>query len=169
MNSETSEDIAAKAKYTLLTNISFVQRMDEGIRLHCHALLLSEGSFGLFQKDYSLRGFGTEAGWEVFNMWLDKDKHFPFSFHPHEDQSTIFLGKDGPKPLFSGNVLTLKDGTAFFLQADTSSRPIDIYEQTGDICKVWEILYQKTAEYWHAPYMPRLVYGPPNSNEKRRY
>jgi len=162
------EKIESEAKYTLLTNIQFIQRVGDDMRLNCHAVLITEGGFGMFGKSYSLRGFGTEAAWDNFQMWLDKDKHFPFAFRQHEDHSSVMLTDGDPKPLFSGNILTFKNGMAFFLQADTSSKPIDVYEQTGDICKVWEVLYRKTAEYWHAPYMPRLSYGPP-STEGFRY
>jgi hypothetical protein len=169
MNSEELETVEREAKYTLLTNIQFVERVGSGIRLHCHAILLSEGSIGFIEKFYSMRGFGTEAAWEVFDIHLEKETHFPFTFTPYEDPSTVMLSEKGPKPIFRGNILKLKDGTEFFLQEDDSERPIDVYEQTGDICKVWEVLAQKTATYWHAPYMPRLVYGPPNPNDFRRY
>jgi hypothetical protein len=152
-----------KAKYTLYTNISFVQRADDGLRLNCHALLLSQDAIGLFGPSYTMRGFGTEAAWEVFQLWLEKDKHFPFTIAPFEDQSNVILKDDGStKALFGGNMLTLKDGTKFFLQADDDTRPIDVHEQTGDILKVWEVLERKVAEYWHAPNMPRLLYRTPH-------
>lgn len=149
------------AKYTLLTNISFIERQGDSLRINVHALLVSEDETGILGPNYTLRGFGTEAAWDTFMLWLDKDKQLPFALHTAEDHSTVMLSGDGTtKPIFSGNVLTLKDGTEFFLQTDDSSRPIDVYEQIGDICAVWDVLYEKTGEYWHAPYMPRLQYGP---------
>lgn len=161
------EEVERETKYTLLTNIQFVQRTNDNMRIGCHALLFTEGGIGMFEKDYSLRGFGTEAAWDVLKIWLDKDKHFPFAIDPRDSQVAMIMRKDGMKPIFSGSNVTLKDGTEFFLQADDSSRPLDVYKQVGDICHVWEVLYRKTAEYWHAPYMPRLTYGPPSMAERR--
>lgn len=161
------EEVERRTKYTLLTNIQFVQRTNDNMRIGCRALLFTEGGIGMFDKDYSLRGFGTEAAWDVLKIWLDKEEHFPFVIEPAADPSCVMVSESVAKPIFSGSHLMLKDGTGFFLQSDDSSRPLDVYEQVGDICHVWEVLYRKTAEYWHAPYMPRLTYGPPSMAERR--
>ena len=152
-----------KAKYTLITNISFVQRDGaDRLRLDCHALLVVEEGMSIFGPNYTIRGFGTEAAWEVFQLWLEKDKHFPFTIEPYADPSSVMLKEDGTtKPIFAGNVLALKDSTRFFLQADDDTRPLDVHKQMGDVLKVWSILERKVAEYWHAPNMPRLLYRTP--------
>lgn len=153
----------AEANYTLLSNISFIQRESDNMRINVHALLVTEDEDFILGPSYTLRGFGTEAAWDTFNLWLDKDTQLPFSLQTTECNSHMILSDDGEaKPIFRGNALILKDGTNFFLQAHDSSRPIDVYKSTGDICKVWEMLFDKTAEYWQAPYMPRLQYGPPS-------
>src|SRR5277367_5809198 len=99
-----------QAKYTLITNIQFFQRINpvrDNLRINCHALLFSEGEFGIMSKVWTLRGFGTEAAWGVFQLWLDKDTHFPFTLVPVEDHSSVILHNDGNvKPIFSGTMLT---------------------------------------------------------------
>lgn len=150
-----------EAKYTLITNVQFIQKQNDDLRINCRALLVTEESSGILGPSWTLRGFGVEACWDVFQLWLDKDRHFPFKFETTESRSAVMLTEITVKPLFSGNLLTFKDGTQFFLQADDSSRPIDVHVQHGDICGVWDILAQKTALYWHAPFMPYLQYGPP--------
>ena len=151
-----------ETKYTLLTNISFIQR--DNLRVNCHALLISEGNGDSFLSEgCTIRAFGTEAAWDVLSIWLEKDKHFPVSITPADSiRSTVMLtSSDDIKPIFSGYVLKLADGTSFFMQSDDSSRPIDMHEQEGDILKVWKILERKVAEYWDRPRMPRLIYRPP--------
>lgn len=158
-NSESSGLKRGEEKYTLLTNINSVQR--GAIRLHCQAILLSEGSIGMFEPTYSIRGFGTEAAWEVFDMRFPPDA-FPYTLAPFVDPSYLMLRDDGETyPIFTGNILTMQDGAKFDLYAADSKRPLDIHVSTdGDITKVWEILAEKTRLYWDAPYMPSLSYAP---------
>lgn len=159
-----------KTKFTLITNIQFMHR--DNFRVNCHALLICEDDSKEFlSTGYRLRGFGTEAAWDVMSMWLDKEKHFPFSFTPAQDRSSGFLSQDGKsvRPIFSGNTLRFKDGTEFFLQAADDSLTIDVHTQIGDIREVWRVLYVKTALYWQSPYMPRLRYGPPTFTVPKVY
>lgn len=142
-----------KARYTLLTNVSFLQDNDSRrLRIYCRAVLISEG-VGDKVSGYhtTIRGFGTDASWDNFCLYLEDDK-LPFTLTPASDPSKLM----GEKPIFAGNLLTLSDGTAYFLQCDDYNRPIDIHTQTGDICRIWDILKEKVAEYWHAPNMPVL-------------
>lgn len=155
MNNESGLQ-RGEEKYTLLTNLHFVQHGN--LRTFCRALLLSEGSIGLTEPIWSVRGFGTEAAWEVFNMWLSKDA-FPYTLTPFEDRGHLFILEDGTtRPIFQGNTLRFKDGTTFVLQAGDSSSPIDVHVQHGDICSVWRLLAEKAIEYWDAPYIPHLEY-----------
>lgn len=157
-NSESSGLKRGEEKETLLTNIRCVQFVN--VRLHCQAILLSEGSIGMFEPTYSIRGFGTEAAWEVFDMRFLPDA-FPYTLTPFVDPSYLMLPDDGEAyPIFTGNILSLQDGTKLHLYASDSKRPIDIHVQNGDITKVWEILAEKTRLYWDAPYMPSLSYAP---------
>lgn len=156
---ETSGLARGEEKETLLTNLRSVQFGD--INLHCHALLLSEGAIGLTLPSYTVRGFGTEAAWEVFHMHFGPDA-FPYMLEPFENKMYQLLRDNGrTEPLFSGNILTLANGTKFELYSANNTRPLDIHvQQHGDICRVWEILAEKTREYWDAPYMPSLSYAP---------
>lgn len=152
-------------KHTLLTNIGFIQDGASGIRMDSHALLISEPtepSDGIFGELHTLRGFGIDGAWPVFTYWLDAEKQLPFTLHSASDPTKIFISDDGTeRPLFGGTVLTLKDGRQFFLQADAPERPLDVHTQTGSIGDIWDMLAQKTAEYWHAPCMPALQWVTP--------
>lgn len=158
-NSESSGLKRGEEKFTLLTNIDAVAHGN--VRLHCHAILLTEGGVGIFEPIFSIRGFGTEAGWEVFDMRF-RPEAFPHTLTPFVNPDYLMLKDDGEAyPIFTGNILTLQDGTKFDLYASDLKRPLDIHVSTdGDICKVWEILADKTREYWDAPYMPSLNYAP---------
>lgn len=158
-----------KVKYTLITNLSFVQLQGTNLRLDCHALLVTEDAGSAIGPSYTLRGFGTDPAWPVFTYWLEKDA-LPFELARADSAgSAVILGQDGAeKPLFQGALLRLKGEQEFFLQTDSSERPLDVHEQEdGDIMAVWALLYDKVAEYWHAPYMPRLTYGPPSKAGNR--
>lgn len=157
-NSDSSGLKLGEEKYTLLTNLREVGFGD--IRLFCQAVLLSEISGSVIGPHWSIRGFGTEAAWHNFMIHLNQDA-FPYTLIPFVNLDYLILPDDGePYPLFTGNILTLLDGTKFHLYASDSKRPIDIHVQNGDICKVWEILAEKTRLYWDAPYMPSLSYAP---------
>lgn len=158
-NSESSGLKRGEEKETLFTNIRCVQHGN--VRLHCQAILLSEGSIGMFEPTYSIRGFGTDAAWEVFDMRFHPEA-FPYTLTPFVDPSYLMLRDDGEDyPIFTGNILTFQFGMRFELYASDSKRPLDVYTQEhGDICKVWEILADKTREYWERPLMPSLTYGP---------
>lgn len=155
-NSETSG--LKREKYTLLTNIREVGYKD--VRLFCNAVLLSEVSSGMpAGPHWTIRGFGTEAAWHNFMIHLAPD-HFPYTLTPFENQMVQILRENGrTEPIFTGNVLTFADGTEFKLYAAQNNKPIDVYVQHGDITKVWDILADKTREYWDAPYMPHLSYS----------
>lgn len=158
-NSESSGLKRGEEKYTLLTNIREVGFGD--VRLFCQAVLLSETSGSVIGPHWSIRGFGTEAAWHNFMIHLRPDA-FPYTLTPFVNPDYLMLKDDGEAyPIFTGNLLTLQDGTEFKLYASDSKRPLDIHVSTdGDITKVWEILAEKTRLYWDAPYMPSLTYAP---------
>jgi hypothetical protein len=146
--------------YTLFTNISFVQHGE--LRVNCHALLISEVKNTGCIDGFSLRGFGVEPAWDVFKVWLDEEKHFPYTMEPREKimSHMMVTGEHGLKPIFHGYKLRFADGLEFFVQTETSSHPIDEKFFVGDICEVWRQLPGKVASYWHAPYMPCLDHHP---------
>jgi len=155
---------------TLVTNLKFVQA--EPFRLDCSALIVEENIDGIFDhKLYTrIRGFGPDGAWPVFTQWLKKEQ-LPVEFVGGvSDQSKLMMGEDGnTTPLFSGSMLKLGDGTSYFLQAEDGTRPLDIIHNLEDYDLIWRILERKAAEYWRAPYMPSLRWGPPMREGLRRY
>jgi hypothetical protein len=153
-----------EAKYTLLTNIGFMQSEQvEGLRLWCHAILLTQDpdpKSAIFGPTYTMRGFGTDPAWPVFSWFLTAE-HFPFKIvNKVHDPTHIVLGEDGSeKSLFRGSFLTLANEQKFFLQAEDMKQPLDVYRH-NDILKIWEVLPLKVAHYWDAPNIPLLNYVP---------
>jgi hypothetical protein len=135
------------------------------LRLGAHALLIEEGAPSFGDPVDRLRGFGTDAGLDIFTHHFAPGS-LPFQIEGGvADQTRIMLGeKDGEqtmRPIFSGSILKFSDGWSFFLQTEHSDQPIDVYKNVGDIEKVWEVLAERVAHYWHAPYMPVPQWMPP--------
>lgn len=153
-----------KTKYTLLTNIDFVQLQQPHIplRLDCHALLIEEGTFGFGGPVNRLRGFGTDGAWPVFSYWLEDGKiEYTLTQKQQDNSKLVLTAEDKLEPLFLGAVLTFGKGPSLFLQYSDAKQPIDVHKQTGKVLDVWSRLFDKTARYWQAPHMPRLIFGPP--------
>lgn len=151
------------AKYTLITNINFVQ--NGNIRMESHALLIEEGISVFGEESPRLRGFGTDPAWPVFTHFLDRSLHFPVALREAVGSNAVMLGHDGTmKPLFGGAVLRLGEQSEYFLQVDDERCAIDVveYPKGIDIDEVWRDLVRKTARYCRTPYMPTLQWGPPN-------
>jgi hypothetical protein len=146
-------------KFTLITNLQFVTV--RGVRTFCHALLVTENDKGLFGPSYTVRGFGTEGAWPVFDIRIAKED-LPFALAEAHSADKLWLKEDGTaQPLVSGAILSFKSGLDLQLVTATDEKPIDVTHYT-EIIEVWQAVWRKTAEYWHMPNMPRLVYGPPS-------
>lgn len=171
-------------KYTLLTNLDFVQTGD--LRLQCNALLIEEGCEDLpgMSVNNRLRGFGSDPAWPVFTQWFkpitvsrngaavpDDDTPFYTFEHGIKSDGAQFLSHDGTmRPLFQGTNLIMTGAMpdsslqryGYFLQLSKDEHPLDVhFHPNSNIREIWEVLNRKTAEYWHMPYMPMLNYGPP--------
>ncbi len=156
-------------KYTLITNIHFVQIGQT--RMEARALLIEEGVIVFGEESPRLRGFGTDPAWPVFTHYLGKSIHFPATMRESHSDNSILLSHDGTtKPLFGGVLLRLGGQSEYFLQVEDDEFPIDIveYPKGTDIGVVWNDLFQKTARYWHSPYMPSLQWGPPDTRRVYR-
>lgn len=141
------------AKYTLITNVNFVQ--NGNIRMEAHALLIEEGITVFGEESPRLRGFGTDPAWSVFTHYLDRSIHFPVTMREAHGSNAVMLGQDGAtKPLFGGAVLRLGEQSEYFLQVDDGRCAIDVaeYPKCTDIDEVWRDLVRKTARYCHTPY-----------------
>ena len=152
----------------MLTNIDFADV--NGLRLNCNAVLIEENLDDFFGEGacQRIRGFGPDAAWPVFTLWL-KPEQLPFTVTPGEDNSKLLMG-DGdapPRPLFSGNLLKFTDGLSIFLQASKAQYVLDVYEST-EILNVWDVLDEKVQEYWDAPNMPHLAWYPPKTVKRWR-
>lgn len=133
-------------KYTLLTNLRFITL--NGVRTFCHALLITQDdnpviSFG--GSNYSIRGFGTEAAWPVFDMALAKED-LPYSLTTAASDNVLVIAHDGStKLLRTGTIMTFKSGLSLVLESDAASKPIDVTYEEDDISEVWRMLWVKTA------------------------
>jgi hypothetical protein len=160
-----TREVSAKTKYTLLTNIDFVNF--RGLRLDCTALLVELGANGIFEPVDRIRGFGPDQEWPVFKMFLAKE-HLPFTIQTAEDKSKMFLSDDGGmKPIFTGNQLILANKEAMFLQAQKENQPLDVFECVGKIERVWAMLIEKTHLYCDTPNMPFLSWHEPTYRPRR--
>lgn len=165
MNDEQVKEIVSETQHTLFTNISFASVHGSNLRLDCSSLLLEVGTLGIFDKHNQLRGFGPDPAWPVFTFYLPNGE-VTYTIDSAEDKSKLIIGagkEAQTKPLFSGSILTIKNGPALFLQVENPEHPLDIFKSTGDIDKVWFELETRVAKYWRAPYMPHSSYGPPGS------
>jgi hypothetical protein len=153
-----------QTKYTLYTNIAFIQQSgDNGIRIDCHALLIERDcqTMGIGPAN-RIRAFGNDPAWQVFTYWHRKDV-LEVKFESAEDQQHIFIGADNkPKPLFTGSHFIITDGPDFFVQSENPSQPLDVFEH-ADIERVWAELEVRCAKYCRTPYMAHSKYGPPGS------
>lgn len=133
-------------RYTLITNLSYVW-LNEEMRLHCNALLLSaQAALGgpEYGLNFSLRAFGTEAAWDVFDMPLPTDEH-----RLERIGDADFLTLSGPAG---------QRGIRLLRNTDAAPRVDQIVgpSGTGTITKVWEVLRVRTRQYWDAPNFPTL-------------
>jgi hypothetical protein len=154
-------------KFTLLTNIDFVQDMASLMRLNANALLLTQNAdprAGIFGPNYSLRGFGTDCYSEIFNLSLASTE-FPYAIEsPVADETKLFLGLGGePRPIFAGSILRL-GACLFFLQHADREQSIDVFEN-DEIEPVWRTLRSNVAKFWPYPY---ITYGHQISAEAMR-
>lgn len=158
--------------YTLITNIDFVTLVGKQLRMNCHALLISEKdkspnaiSFG---NSNTLRGFGLDPGWDVFQYWLSDDA-LPWELKSAQDNSKVFMSGKGKTqkitPLFSGQILKFKTGEEFFIQVHNSKFQIDVLETDAFISDVWKELIIRTDKYWDRPFRPYVVNNRPHIME----
>ena len=160
-----------KPKYTLLTNISFVQlnKVPIPLRLWAHAVLIVEDyKEQAFGPDLKIRGFKTDSYNEIFSLYLTKES-FPFKLDTKvSDPHIVFISDNQPepKPLFAGTLLELNDGNSLYLDIECREKPLDVQE-FDDILKVWEALPHKVEDYWQAPYMPTTGQKRTNGTTRR--
>lgn len=144
--------------FRLLTNIQDANL--NGIRLHCHAVLL-EHPLGLSMErsqEGRIRGFSTSGSAAVFTFDL---RCGPFDYEIEEGQSPhIFIGHEGKtRPLFSGFLLTFKDGTLLQLLSPYDGGPLDVSEY-DEVTEVWKDLPARVMSHWGAPNAPVTLHLP---------
>lgn len=150
-------------KLTLLTNLQFLVFNDA--TLHINALLIEEGHHAaLSQSIYQLRGFGPDAAWEVFSLTL-KPHQFPITWADVPSPLTEFVGHKIPSSIIGLTIPGKIPDSAphvYKMFRENAERPLDVYvNETDSHIDVWEVLSQKVAQYWRAPFMPYLQHGPP--------
>ncbi len=160
-------------KNILFTNVQYV--IVSGVRMSCHALLLKESKPIFADEDddearrYQAVGFGTEAAWNVFDMDLPSMEYTSEgAASPH----IMMTEEDGPVPLSSGIIITIKDGPKISIVSCDNHHPIDIqeFERADDVQneEIIDTIYKKATHYWRAPNMPSLVWTQPHQREEIR-
>lgn len=147
-------------KHILVTNIHHVRIND--LMLHAHALLISDQLDNQKHPHCTLRGFGTDSAWEIFQIHL---KSANFTRQSAQSSSVMVLGEgdDAPVPLASGDIFTFADGgpVVQVIKPFRSTQDLDVLELPGDkIEEVWARLPAKVARYWDAPNIPALTWSP---------
>lgn len=156
-------------RYTLITNLRYVVFNDvfNDVRTHTRAVLLEEYPEDIpgTTKDGTrrrMRGFGIDPAWPVFDLSLDSLEH---TIEVAETRDVFIGAGDEVKPLGSGAIMRFKGerGPTIQLWVEDDDKPIDIRKIEGShevIHEVWRALSVRTAQYWVAPYMPRLTHVP---------
>lgn len=142
-------------KYRLLTNIHFVQMGSPiSVRLHCHALLLAVpmelGSTPTASGQ--IRGFITDGAMEVFSHLLKCEPN-EYETQAANNPNILMSTDAGFKPIFSGHILTFKDGTELSIIAEDREVGLGVTEY-DDIREVWADLPLQVLKHWKAPYFP---------------
>lgn len=143
----------------LFTNLSFVSIGE--IRTNCHALLLEPPNEELSQPHPQLRGFGTEAAWGAFALPLST---LDYEMTSRMGDAVFFSAAVGEVPIGGGANLVFASGAPTIkLVVEDPEKPLHIDDCRGmDITDVWELLEQRTPEFWFKPHMPYLGYCPPS-------
>lgn len=150
----------AESAYILFTNLSYV--VIGQVRTHCSALLLEQAEHP-FDRDAiqcKIGGFGPDPAWPVFDYFLTGDQLI-VSTQDAQD-GNLFIGQSGiPRPLSTGQILTIKDGPTLQLHAQNTEAPIcrDDFRGLRDdrvILRVWSVLEARVRQHWTAPNMPTL-------------
>lgn len=145
------------SKHILITNLDYVTIGP--VRTFTHALLLAD------TRDKALgscraRGFSTDPTLPTFDIEI------PSIDHTLElvQSNNLFIRHDGEaRPRCSGAILTFADnGPVLQLVTCTQERFLDVYtfEEEDGYDIIWRRLREMTRKYWHAPYMPRVQWGP---------
>ena len=134
-------------KHILVTNLDYI--IVHELMLHVHAMLIDDQSDNPKYKRCTLRGFGTDPSWPVFQIHLKSGSYTRENAPGGRDTSRSFFtfASGGP-------VLQL-------IAPPQSPHDFDVLEIEGDnIEAVWKELPAKVARYWDGPNMPVLTWTP---------
>jgi hypothetical protein len=140
------------SRYILIANLNSVTV--NKVWTHSHALLLSgthrdqNGDRISSEIDRRLCGYSTCLAGPTFTLGGVPSLEY-----------TITPQVVGEGISTNGSILQMADGPTLELVTDDWSRPLDVQTYEGDIPR--EIVGQKIATYWRAPFMPALAWGPP--------
>jgi len=156
-------------RYVLFTNLQYV--IVNGVQTMTNALVLSENEdlFVKGKKRHLLRGFGTDSAWPTFDIAVPS---FEYDLHPAIGGPIMMSDKEA-EPLFKGAHMVFKleriplesDPVVTLLVQNNKSK-IAIDEFSGEpkdspITRVFAVLPARVEQFWKAPNMPRLTWGPP--------
>lgn len=156
--------MAIRDRYILFSNLQCV--VVNGVRTYCRALLLerTESFFDRDKAQCKIRGFGPDAAWPVFDIFLKSDT-LDYSTQEAASTHAMFIGSDDKaRPLASGAILTIA-GLSLELHSGNREQPIVRDEFDGDqadriVLSVWDKLADRACDSWDAPYMPLLMHEP---------
>lgn len=156
------------SKHTLLTNLSYCAFTDKNVRCTVAAILITEDYdplFGPKEGHVSVRGFGPDPAWPVFDMRLPLTA---VPFRTDGAESALYVMKNGQaRPSSQGMFVRFTEGTQLELLCGTREDGVDIEEFPvgAHIATVWKALTDKTARYVDTPNRPYLQWAP---NPNRR-
>lgn len=128
------------------------------VRTWAHALLLVENSDGHGPR-FVARGFGVEAGFELFTMSIPS---LLYSFTPEPPPK--WATDMGAKLLSTHGTLRIRREDRDEYHTDTVEMTLDCNSLDGreihfesiekpDVMRLWRVLHARVVHYWHAPYM----------------
>lgn len=153
-----------RERHVLFTNLDYVTV--DSVRTHTNALLLTDGPAMIGPgRRCELRGFGPDPAWPTFDRHVSSVEYEMFAADSSRTCVVIGDGDKRPRPLSTGAILRFAGGPEVRLIANDSDAPIDVVTIEGEsderpILRVWAVLPAKVRQYWRAPNMPRLAWGP---------
>lgn len=163
--------MSERARYTLLTNISYV--VHSGLRLHVSAIVIARDDSG--QKPdprrQQVRMFGPSSSWPICDVDVPI---LPYSLIEHplpaalpEDTVPTWRTYDlrfvKPDDEHESLAETLTSTQAFEITTNMmEGQPIAVREFPADtpISELWGELVPAVVHSWHAPYFPTLAWNP---------
>ena len=150
-----SRSVDRSVLFTNIYGIDFGPRFE--LETDAHALLLSHNRWDAQSPNvFTATGFGAECAARLFML------------HLHSIEWWIDDNKGGDGRMLPWKTLNTS-GFKFKLRLSDGSKPLDVvkYDQP-DAEQIEHDLVHKVVEYWRAPFIPAMVYGPREKHDETR-